>query len=333
MVAVSGRASLEPLAAELSQLPDVAAVDGPSQSDEFVSGDAGYLLVLPSVGAESDAAQSLVRSIRASPGVAENQLLVGGPTAALIDFRAAITDRLGLALALVASTMFVLLFVFTRSIVVPIKAMLLNVLTLAAVLGAMVWLFQDGNLVGGIGVTSAPLNLAMVVLLCTIVFGLSVDYEIFLLSRIKEARERGANTIDATVEGLGRVGRIVTAAAALLTITLLSFSLGPSFMKMFGIGTALAILIDATLVRGVLVPAFMRVAGDLNWWAPRPLLRMLDAVQRSAKAGGAEEQPPPPPRRESGVWSLPPELLASDAGAEPEPASRRGRLRAATPRR
>ena len=301
VAAATGRASLGPLAAELSRLPDVAAVDGP-----FVSGDAGYLLVLPSVDAESDAAQSLVRSIRASPEVAGNDLLVGGPTAALLDFRAGITDRLGLALALVAGSMFLLLFVFTRSIVVPVKAMLLNVLTIGAVLGAMVWLFQDGHLVQEIGVTPAPLNLAMVVLLCTLVFGLSVDYEIILLSRIKEARERGANTVDATVEGLARVGRIVTAAAALLTVTLFSFSLGPSFMKMFGIGTAIAILIDATLVRGVLVPAFMRVAGDLNWWAPRPLVRMLDAIDRlSARASGREPQEPRP-RRESGAWSLPP---------------------------
>jgi hypothetical protein len=135
-----------------------------------------------------------------------------------------------------------------------------------------------------------------------------VDYEIFLLSRIKEARARGADTVDATVEGLGRVGRIVTAAAALLTVTLFSFSIGPSFMKMFGIGTGLAILLDATLVRGVLVPAFMRVAGDFNWWAPRPLLRALAAIEGSAtKTTDADErQGAPPARRQFGLWSLPP---------------------------
>ena len=318
----AGRADLSTLADRLSSLPDVVAVDGAfgrfakgdkvaeagKRSSGFASGEAAYLQVFPSVAAESEAAQSLVRSIRAAAEVARNDLLVGGPTAALIDFRSGISGRLGLALALVASTMFVLLFLFTKSVVVPVKAMLLNLLTLAAVLGAMVWLFQDGHLVNGIGVTPAPLNLAMVVLLCTIVFGLSVDYEIFLLSRIKEARARGADTMDATVEGLGRVGRIVTAAAALLTVTLFSFSIGPSFMKMFGIGTALAILLDATLVRGVLVPAFMQVAGDFNWWAPRPLTRALEAIGGSATrtTDADEQQGEPGARRPFGLWSLPP---------------------------
>jgi len=294
VVAAVGGADFNALGARLSQLPDVIAVDGAfgrySRGQQvakagpdaalFVSGNASYLVVLPSGAAESDAAQHLVRSIRSDAEVTRDDLLVGGPTASLIDFRSAISGRLPLALALVATAMFVLLFVFTRSIVVPLKAMLLNVLALGAVLGAMVWLFQDGHLVRHIGVTPAPLNLAMVVLLCTIVFGLSVDYEIFLLSRIIEARDRGLNTTDATIEGLARVGRIVSAAAALLTVTLFSFSLGLSFMKMFGIGTGLAILLDATLIRGVLVPAFMRVAGDLNWWAPGPLLRLLPTTDR-----------------------------------------------------
>ncbi|MFE3289378.1 MMPL family transporter [Rhodococcus sp. NPDC059234] len=186
----------------------------------------------------------------------------------------AITGRLGLALAVMVAATFVLLFLFTGSVVLPLKALLLNVLVLAAVLGAMAWIFQDGHLSSLTGATPAPLNIAMTVLLCCISFSLSVDYEIFLLSRIKEARERGCDTCDAVVVGLGRVGRIVSSAAALLTVTLLSFATGLSFMQMFGIGTALAVLVDATLVRGVLVPGFMAVAGDLNWWAPRPLRRL-----------------------------------------------------------
>jgi RND superfamily putative drug exporter len=295
IVAAGGATDLAPLAARISRRRDVIVVDGAfgryargqrvaeasPNSAQFVSGNARYLTVLPSVATESDAAQHLVRSIRSDPAVERDRLLVGGATASQIDFRSAISGRLGLALAIVAIAMFVLLFVFTRSIVVPLKAMMLNMLALGAVLGATVWVFQDGHLVQHIGVTPAPLNLAMVVLLCTIVFGLSVDYEIFLLSRIIEARDRGLNTTDATIDGLARVGRIVTAAAALLTVTLFSFSIGLSFMKMFGIATGLAILLDATLIRGVLVPAFMGVAGDLNWWAPRPLLRMLPATSRS----------------------------------------------------
>ena len=177
-------------------------------------------------------------------------------------------DRLPLAILLIALATFVLLFLFTGSIVVPIKALVLNLLMLSAVLGTMVWIFQDGHLASLLGVTPAPLNLSMVVLLCCIAFSLSVDYEIFLLSRIKEARDSGLSNNDAIVVGLGRVGRIISSAALLLTITLLSFANGLSFMKMFGIGTALAIVIDATVIRGVVVPAFLRVAGDLNWWAP-----------------------------------------------------------------
>ena len=135
----------------------------------------------------------------------------------------------------------------------------------------MAWIFQEGHLSSLLGFTPAPLNLSMVVLLCAIAFSLSVDYEIFLLSRIKEARDSGMSNNDAIVVGLGRVGRIVTSAALLLTITLVSFANGMSFMKMFGIGTALAVVIDATIIRAVVVPAFLRVAGDFNWWAPKPL--------------------------------------------------------------
>jgi hypothetical protein len=162
--------------------------------------------------------------------------------------------------------------------VVPIKALALNLLVLSAVLGAMVWIFQYGHLASILGVTPAPLNLSMVVLLCCIAFSLSVDYEIFLLSRIKEARDSGLSNNDAIVVGLGRVGRIISSAAILLTITLVSFANGLSFMKMFGIGTALAVVLDATVIRGVIVPAFLRVAGDFNWWAPRPLRWLHDRI-------------------------------------------------------
>ncbi|WP_213572005.1 MMPL family transporter [Rhodococcus sp. USK13] len=277
--------SLGPLAREISTMTDVARVDGVfgryekgdlvlgpgPESARFAAGEAGFLLVQPSVGAQSEAAQDLVRAIRDLPAVTGDDLAVGGPTATLIDSRTAIMDRLPLAIGLMAVATFVLLFLFTGSVILPLKALVLNVFTLSAVVGAMVWVFQDGHLAWLTGATPAPLNIGMVVLLCCIAFALSVDYEIFLLSRIKEAHDAGASTTEATIEGLGRVGRIVSSAAALLTVTLLSFSTGLSFMQMFGIGTALAIIVDATLIRGVLVPAFMQIAGDLNWWAPRPL--------------------------------------------------------------
>ena len=198
-----------------------------------------------------------------------------------------------------------LLFLFTGSIVVPIKALVLNLLMLSAVLGTMVWIFQDGHLASILGVTPAPLNLSMVVLLCCIAFSLSVDYEIFLLSRIKEARDSGLSNNDAIVVGLGRVGRIISSAALLLTITLLSFANGLSFMKMFGIGTALAIVIDATVIRGVVVPAFLRVAGDLNWWAPRPL-KWLHARIGFSEAPSDTEIPPPAPQQDEETVRLAP---------------------------
>ncbi|UYF96728.1 MMPL family transporter [Rhodococcus aetherivorans] len=305
LVARNDAAALERVAREVSALDEVARVDGAfgryqhgmlvagpgPQSARFTADDAGYVLVEPTVDAQSEPAQDLVHEIRALPAVAENRVAVGGPTATLIDSNSAIAGRLPSALALLAVSTFVLLFLFTGSMIVPIKALLLNVFVLIAVIGAMVWLFQDGHLAAITGVTPAPLNIGMVVLLCCIAFSLSVDYEIFLLSRIKEARDGGADTTEATIEGLGRVGRIVSSAAALLTVTLLSFSTGLSFMQMFGIGTALAVLMDATLVRGVLVPAFMRVAGEFNWWAPGPLRRLharigvRESPRSSAPAG------------------------------------------------
>jgi putative drug exporter of the RND superfamily len=157
-------------------------------------------------------------------------------------------------------------------------------------------------------------------LLCCIAFSLSVDYEIFLLSRIKEARDSGLSNNDAIVVGLSRVGRIISSAALLLTITLLSFANGLSFMKMFGIGTALAIVIDATLIRGVVVPAFLRVADDLNWWAPRPL-KWLHARIGFSEAPRDIESPPPALAQEEDTQRLRPmpEAPEPDTVRHPRP--------------
>jgi putative drug exporter of the RND superfamily len=269
--------ALKKLAAEVSRMDGVVLVNGPAGRYEHgqpvgpvpATSAPSYAIVYLSVRADSDTAQHLVHDIRAK--ITDHRVEVGGPTATLIDSRAAITDQLPLAIALIAVATFILLFLFTGSVVVPIKALLLNLLVLSAVLGVMVWIFQEGHGASLLGIDPTPLNPSMVVLLCAIAFSLSVDYEIFLLSRIKEARDSGLSNDASTVIGLGRVGRIVTSAALLLTITLISFANGLSFMKMFGIGTALAVVIDATIIRGVVVPAFLRVAGDLNWWAPRPL--------------------------------------------------------------
>jgi RND superfamily putative drug exporter len=316
------------LAAPVSLMSGVVRVDGPIGRFEHgqriagpppANGQSGgaYAFVYLSVGAESDSAQQLVRDVRAK--IADHQVEVGGPTATLIDSRAAVADRLPLAIALIAVSTFVLLFLFTGSIVVPIKALALNLLVLSAVLGTMVWIFQYGHLASILGITPAPLNLSMVVLLCCIAFSLSVDYEIFLLSRIKEARDWGLSNNEAIVVGLGRVGRIISSAAILLTITLLSFANGLSFMKMFGIGTALAVVIDATLIRGVVVPAFLRLAGDLNWWAPGPLKRLHAriGISEAPAAAAATTQVEVIPGRHLVAKANDTVIVVAHRGAEP----------------
>lgn len=289
---------LQGLAPEISGMNGVILVTGPIGRFEHgqaagptpeVSG-ASYAIVYLSVESDSDTAQHVVRDIRAK--VKDHQVEVGGPTATLIDSQAAIGAKLPLAIGLISVSTFILLFLFTGSVVVPVKALSLNLLVLSAVLGIMVWVFQEGHTASLLGITPAPLNLSMVVLLCAISFSLSVDYEIFLLSRIKEARDSGLSNTASTVIGLGRVGRIVTSAALLLTITLVSFANGLSFMKMFGIGTALAVVIDATIIRGVVVPAFLRLAGDLNWWAPKPLRWLHDRIGISEGPSEAVEVVP-----------------------------------------
>jgi putative drug exporter of the RND superfamily len=308
LVAPANAEALTQLAGPVSGMEHVLRVEGPTGKYEHgnlvattpsapTGSDPTYAFVELSVDAQSDAAQGVVRDIRGM--IHDDQVQVGGPTANLIDSRASIAGRLPLGIAIIGAATFLMLFLFTGSVVVPVKALLLNVLVLSAVLGVLVLIFQDGHLASILGVTPAPLNLSMVVLLCSIAFSLSVDYEIFLLSRIKEARDGGLPNDDAIVAGLGRVGRIITSAAILLTITLVSFANGLSFMKMFGIGTALAIVIDATVIRGVVVPAFLRVAGEFNWWAPPPLKWLHDRIGLSeASPPGASVAPataPEPP--------------------------------------
>jgi RND superfamily putative drug exporter len=186
------------------------------------------------------------------------------------------------------------LFLFTGSVVVPLKALVLNTLSLSATFGAMVWVFQDGHLSSVLNFTPTGYLVAnMVILMFCLAFGMSMDYEVFLLSRIREEWERSGRTHDdntrAVALGLARTGRIVTAAAALMAIVFAAMiSSKVEFMQLFGLGLTLAVLADATLVRGILVPAFMRLMGRANWWAPGPLARLHD------RFGLHEEEPPVP---------------------------------------
>jgi RND superfamily putative drug exporter len=239
----------------------------------------------------SGAAQALVRRVRDMPAPAGTTILVGGSTAALIDAKHAISSRLLPAAAIIVVATLIVLFLFTGSIVQPIRALLGNALTLGATLGTMVWIFQNGHLASVLGFTPTPTDTAMPVLLFCIAFGLSMDYEVFLISRIKELHDAGASTPDAVTHGLARTGRIVSTAAALLAVSFFAFGTSHvSLIQFFGLGTGLAILIDATLVRGVLVPASMKAFGERSWYAP-PLLRRLHQ-----RVGLSEHDTPIPDR-------------------------------------
>jgi RND superfamily putative drug exporter len=266
-------------------LPAAGAAIAP-EARRFAAADGTWLSVVPSVEPFSEAGEELVAAVRDLPAPLGAQ--VTGPSAQLVDTKASLFGLLPVAAAIIAVVTFVLLFLMTGSVVIPAKALVLNLLSLTAVYGAMVWVFQDGNLAGVLGFTpTGTIDTSMPVLLFCIAFGLSMDYEVFLLSRIKEEHDRTGDTVAAVAVGLERTGPIVTTAAALLAIVFVAFATSQvSFLKLFGIGTALAILVDATLIRALLVPAFMRVAGQANWWAPAPLRRL------HARVGLAETPAP-----------------------------------------
>ncbi|GAA2031479.1 MMPL family transporter [Catenulispora yoronensis] len=297
--------SVASYAAKLSTLPHAVRVD--SSAGSFAHGQAvgspqpgaaamatptaQRLTLFTADAAHSPAAQQLVRDARAVPGPAGATTLVGGESARLVDTQHAITSRLPYAIAWVVLTTFVVLFLFTGSVTQPLRALLLNSLGLAASIGTMVWIFQDGHLSGALGFTARPMDTAMTVLLFCIAFGLSMDYEVFLTSRIKELHSQGANLHDSVSDGLARTGRIVSTAAGLLAVSFFAFGTADvSFLQFFGLGCGLAILIDALLIRGILVPAAMRVLGRGAWWAPGPLRRFHNrfGVSEADETEGAQ---------------------------------------------
>ncbi|MEM7091889.1 MAG: MMPL family transporter [Actinomycetota bacterium] len=217
----------------------------------------------------SSEAADVVRAMRAME--LGGELLVGGEPARLVDNTAEIADKLPIVLVWIALVISVLLFVSFRSILVPLKAFLLNLLSLTASFGAIVWIFQDGRLSDVLGYTPTGLTDAQTpILMFCIAFGLSMDYEVFLLSRIREEWDQTHDTPHAVAAGLQRTGGIISAAAVLMAVVFFSFSTGDvTFIQMVGIGLAIAIVVDAFVIRTLLVPAFMALAGDWNWWTPR----------------------------------------------------------------
>src|SRR5437588_1223757 len=282
------QADIDSYAAALSRLQRVSRADAftgsyvggtrifrlDSLAARFAAPDATYLNVVPAVEPFSTQGEDVVHHVRdlARPF----QVDVGGRTAALVDNKAAAFGRMPLASGIIVVVSFVVLFALFGSVVVPAKAFVLNLLSLTATFGAMVWIFQDGHLSGLLHFTATgTIDLSTPILMFCVAFGLSMDYEVFLLSRVKEEYDRTGENVDSIAVGLERSGPIVTAAALLLAAVFLAFATsGVSFIKLFGVGLALAIAMDATLVRGALVPAFMRLAGDFNWWAPAPLRRL-----------------------------------------------------------
>jgi RND superfamily putative drug exporter len=276
------------LSAEISTLQDVSRVDGlagtyvdgaqvlpPGLANLRFGAPAGsYLQVIPAVDPQSLAAEELVREIRSLDAPVD--LALTGASAALVDSKAAIVSRLPLALGIIGGVTFVVLFLMFGSLLVPAKAVVLNLLSLSATFGSMVWIFQEGHLSELLGFTSmGHIDLTMPILMFCIAFGLSMDYEVFLLSRIKEEYDRTGDNVGSVAAGLERTGRVVTSAALLIAVVMVAFATsGVTLMKMFGIGMTLAVLVDAFVVRAALVPAFMRLAGRANWWAPRFLRRL-----------------------------------------------------------
>ena len=201
---------------------------------------------------------------------------MAGTTASFLDLESSLGNHLPLVLALVVGATLVLLFLMTGSVVLPLKAIAMNALTLSAMLGILVWVFQDGHLQGLLSFSSeGALDATMPVFLAAVGFGLATDYGVFLLGRIMEAHDAGLDDRDAVAAGLERTGRIVSAAAVLFAVAIGAFvTSNIVFIKELGLGAALAVLIDASLVRALLVPALMTLLGPVNWWAPRSLRRL-----------------------------------------------------------
>jgi len=282
------RADVDRYASDLSEVPEVDSVSAPSGT--YVNGR----LTGPPLAATGEASGSTLLTVGTSLPLfshdSENQLTslhaVPSPGGRTVEFGGlaqtnrdsvhAITSRLPVVLGLIAVIMLVLLFLLTGSVVLPVKALVLNMLSLSAAFGATVWIFQEGHL-GALGTTPTGTLVAnMPVLLFCVAFGLSMDYEVFLVSRIREfwlaSQQTAADNDESVALGLARTGRVITAAALIMAITFSALVAAKvAVMRLFGVGLTLAVLVDATLVRLVLVPAFMHVAGRWNWWAPRPL--------------------------------------------------------------
>jgi RND superfamily putative drug exporter len=254
---------------EVKKVSGIVSVNAPTAIGNDIQITA-YESMLP----RSPEAQKLIHDLRDLKAPAGT--LIGGVAADYTDTQDGISETLPLALGWIAISVLILLFVFTGSIILPIKAVLLNMMSLTATMGALTWIFVGGHLqwlVGSFTVTGS-LDTSIVILIFVVVFGLSMDYELFLLSRIREEHLLGKSNIESVATGLQRSARIITAAAVLLAVVFAAFiTSGVTSIKMMGFGVAFAVVLDATLIRALLVPALMRLLGERNWWAPKAMQR------------------------------------------------------------
>ena len=254
---------------EIAKVSGVVRVGEPQ-----ILGNDVRVIAIHDMGPRTPDAEALIKQIRLIPS--PDQTLIGGVAADYADTQIGIAKTMPWALTWIAIGVLLLLFIFTGSLILPIKAVILNILSLAATLGVITWIFVDGNLKWLVGdfTTTGSVDTGSIILVAVVAFGLSMDYELFLLSRIKEEHDAGRSNIESVATGLQRSARIITAAAGLLAIVFASFVLsGVTSIKMLGFGVAFAIILDATLVRALLVPALMRLFGERNWWAPKSLKR------------------------------------------------------------
>jgi uncharacterized membrane protein YdfJ with MMPL/SSD domain len=267
-----GPAAATQFAAEVRRVPGVAEVNPPLR----LKGEVTALQVVSSHPFVSKASQTTVKQIRDLPPPPGTTALVGGATADFIDLQSSLTRHLPIVLGIIIAATLTILFLMTGSVILPIKSLLMNFLNLSAVFGLLVLIFQDGRFEGFLNYSSpGAIEQTMPILLFAVAFGLSTDYAVFLLSRIKEARDNGASDSECVAIGLERTGRIVTAAALLFAVAMFAFATSQIiFIKENGVGTALAVLIDASIIRALLVPSLMELLGKWNWWAPRPLRRL-----------------------------------------------------------
>ncbi|OLF06258.1 RND transporter [Actinophytocola xanthii] len=285
LVAPDGEADVAEYAAELSRVEGIAQVDSAAGSfaggervgpgaDRFTADGGTYLAAIPTQAALAGDPAALVEAVRAVP--APFEVLVGGNPAAMTDWRAAMTERLPLVLTLVLVLTFAVLFLMTGSLLLPLKATVLNLLSLGVMFGVLVWVFQEGNLADLLGFTATgTLESSIPLLMFCVVYGLSMDYEVFVVSRIREEYLSTGDSQAAVALGLQRSGPLVTVAAVVLALSFAVYTTGGVvYLKMIGLGMAVAVLVDAVVIRGVLLPAFVRLAGSANWWAPEPLRRV-----------------------------------------------------------